>query len=205
VPGCGAAKAGGGKRRQIQLPIPWHFDNAKKLGATVCKIYAGFSSGTEPELAANKITIHLQANQMPELLTPRRQIQNWAGRVNQAGRLANKGAVKAAKAFCSPSLFLDHDCSISNRWFFPGEASTKQVLIQDPGLMDLTECELEGISGGGWFRDLTGIGTPKFLKKLDDKVNELPGGWFGLIATIYSGGAVGGVGGAVGAGLTHMH
>jgi hypothetical protein len=30
----------------------------------------------------------------------------------------------------------------------PGEASTKQVLIQDPGLMELTECELEGISGG---------------------------------------------------------
>jgi hypothetical protein len=86
-----------------------------------------------------------------------------------------------------------------------GEASTKQVLIQDPGLMELTECELEEISGGGWFRDLTGIRTPTFLKKLDDKVNELPGGWFGFIATIYSGGAVGGVGGAVGAGLTHMH
>jgi hypothetical protein len=85
------AKAGGGKRRQIQLPISWRFDNAKKLGAAVCKIYAGFSSGIEPELAANKITIDLQANQMPELLTPRSQIQNWAGRVNQAGRPANKG------------------------------------------------------------------------------------------------------------------
>jgi hypothetical protein len=39
---------------------------------------------------------------MPELLTARRQIQNWAGRVNQAGRLANKGAVKAALA--SPAV-----------------------------------------------------------------------------------------------------
>ncbi|MFM8275516.1 MAG: hypothetical protein ACKN89_00765 [Cyanobium sp.] len=89
--------------------------------------------------------------------------------------------------------------------FLAGEASTNQVLIQDPGLMELTECELEGISGGGWFKKAFGISTPKFLKKLDDKVNELPGGWLGLIATIYSGGAVGGVGGAAGAGLTHMH
>ena len=49
------AKAGGGKRRQIQLPIPWHFDHAKKIGEVVCKIYDDFSSGIEPELAANKI------------------------------------------------------------------------------------------------------------------------------------------------------
>ena len=49
------AKAGGGKRRQIQLPIPWHFDHAKKIGEVVCKIYDDFSSGIEPELAAKKI------------------------------------------------------------------------------------------------------------------------------------------------------
>jgi hypothetical protein len=86
-----------------------------------------------------------------------------------------------------------------------GEVSTNQVLIQDPGLMELTECELEGISGGGWFNDLTGLRTPKFLKKFDDAVNRLPGGWLGLIATVYSGGAVGGLKGAIGAGLAHMH
>jgi len=50
------AKAGGGKRRQIQLPIPWHFDNAKKIGAAVCKIYDDFSNGIEPEQAAKTIT-----------------------------------------------------------------------------------------------------------------------------------------------------
>ena len=50
------AKAGGGKRRQIQLPIPWHFDNAKKIGEAVCRIYDDFSSGIEPELAAKKIS-----------------------------------------------------------------------------------------------------------------------------------------------------
>ena len=49
------AKAGGGKRRQIQLPIPWHFDHAKKIGEAVCRIYADFSSGIEPEQAAQKI------------------------------------------------------------------------------------------------------------------------------------------------------
>ncbi|MCP9792442.1 hypothetical protein KBZ20_10105 [Vulcanococcus limneticus Candia 3F8] len=50
------AKAGGGKRRQIQLPIPWHFDHAKKIGEAVCRIYDDFSSGIEPEQAAKKIT-----------------------------------------------------------------------------------------------------------------------------------------------------
>ena len=50
------AKAGGGKRRQIHLPIPWHFDNAKKIGDAVCRIYEDFSSGVEPEQAAKKIT-----------------------------------------------------------------------------------------------------------------------------------------------------
>jgi integrase len=50
------AKAGGGKRRQIQLPIPWHFDHAKKIGEAVCRIYDDYSRGIEPELAAKKIT-----------------------------------------------------------------------------------------------------------------------------------------------------
>ncbi len=49
------AKAGGGKRRQIQLPIPWHFDHAKKIGEAVCRIDDDFSSGIEPEQAAKKI------------------------------------------------------------------------------------------------------------------------------------------------------
>ena len=51
------AKAGGGKRRQIQLPIPWHFDHAKKIGEAVCRIYDDFSSGIEPEQAAKKIAL----------------------------------------------------------------------------------------------------------------------------------------------------
>ena len=51
------AKAGGGKRHQLQLPIPWHFDNAKKIGEVVCKIYDDFSSGIEPDLAAKRIAI----------------------------------------------------------------------------------------------------------------------------------------------------
>ena len=86
-----------------------------------------------------------------------------------------------------------------------GEGSADKLFIQAPGLMELSDFELECVSGGGWFKETFGFSTPKFLKKLDDKVNELPGGWLGLIATIYSGGAVGGLGGAVGAGLTHMH
>jgi hypothetical protein len=76
-----------------------------------------------------------------------------------------------------------------------GEASTKQVLIKAPGLMELTECELEGISGGGWFRDLTGIRTPKFLKDLDDSVRaKVPGGWVGVVGKVI-GMAYGGGGG----------
>ena len=68
------AKAGGGKWRQIQLPISWRFDNAKKLGAAVCKIYAGFSSGIEPEQAAKTITYTSGSDHRPRLLTPKRRI-----------------------------------------------------------------------------------------------------------------------------------
>lgn len=49
------AKAGGVKWRQIHLPIPWHFENAKKIGDAICRIYEDFSSGIEPEQAAKKI------------------------------------------------------------------------------------------------------------------------------------------------------
>ena len=49
------AKAGGGKRRQLQLPIPWHFDHAKKIGEVACRIYDDFNSGIEPVPAAKKI------------------------------------------------------------------------------------------------------------------------------------------------------
>ena len=48
------AKAGGGKRRQIQLPIPWHFEHARKIGAAVSSIYDDFSSGIEPEQAVKE-------------------------------------------------------------------------------------------------------------------------------------------------------
>ena len=59
--------------------------------------------------------------------------------------------------------------------------------------IELSEDDLIQIQGGGWFKKLTGISTPKFLKDLDDRVNQKPGGWFGVIAkavaTYYSGGS----------------
>jgi hypothetical protein len=46
--------------------------------------------------------------------------------------------------------------------------------------MYLTQFEVENVVGGGWFKKLTGISTPKFLKKIDDWVNEnVPSGWLG--------------------------
>ena len=51
----GLGAHGAPRLRQIQLPIPWHFDHAKKIGEAVCKIYDDFSSGIEPELATKKI------------------------------------------------------------------------------------------------------------------------------------------------------
>ena len=60
-------------------------------------------------------------------------------------------------------------------------------------LIELSEDDLQAIQGGGWFQQLTGISTPKFLKDLDDRVNQKPGGWLGIIAkavvTYYSGGS----------------
>ena len=48
--------------------------------------------------------------------------------------------------------------------------------------MYLTQFEVENVVGGGWFKKLTGISTPKFLKSIDDWVNEnVQGGWFGVL------------------------
>ncbi len=61
-------------------------------------------------------------------------------------------------------------------------------------LIELSEDDLKGIQGGGWFKKLTGISTPKFLKDLDDRVNERPGGWVAIfgkaIVSYYSGGTL---------------
>ncbi|MDB9421119.1 hypothetical protein [Microcystis aeruginosa] len=58
--------------------------------------------------------------------------------------------------------------------------------------MYLTQFEVENVVGGGWFKKLTGISTPKFLKNIDDWVNEnVQDGWLGVaigIGTIASGG-----------------
>jgi hypothetical protein len=60
-------------------------------------------------------------------------------------------------------------------------------------LIELSEDDLQGIQGGGWFNRLTGLSTPKFLKDLDDRVNQKPGGWVGVIGkalvSYYSGGS----------------
>ena len=73
-------------------------------------------------------------------------------------------------------------------------ASTEKTIIEAPQLMELSELDLAAISGGGWFKKLTGISTPSFLKKADDKVREkVPGGWAGVaagVATLASGGTV---------------
>lgn len=54
-------------------------------------------------------------------------------------------------------------------------------------LIELSEFDLETISAGGWFKNLTGISTPKFFKNLDDKVREkVPGGWAGVAAGVAS-------------------
>jgi hypothetical protein len=50
------------------------------------------------------------------------------------------------------------------------------------GFAELSNLESESIVGGGWFKRLTGISTPSFLKKLDDVVREnIPGGWLTVI------------------------
>ncbi len=57
--------------------------------------------------------------------------------------------------------------------------------------MELSELDLETIVGSGWFKKLTGISTPSFLKKVDDVVNESVG-WDGLIVGTAIGIASGG-------------
>jgi hypothetical protein len=59
---------------------------------------------------------------------------------------------------------------------------------------ELSQLEMEAILGGGWFRKLTGIRTPSFLRKLDDWVHD-HGGWFsvvGKVIDVYGGGGGGG-------------
>lgn len=47
-----------------------------------------------------------------------------------------------------------------------------------PLFTNITVSEQEKISGGGWFKKLTGISTPKVLTDLDESVREkVPGGW----------------------------
>ncbi|MCC5618716.1 hypothetical protein LC605_27235 [Nostoc sp. CHAB 5836] len=50
-----------------------------------------------------------------------------------------------------------------------------------PLFTDITVSEQETISGGGWFKKLTGISTPEVLTDLDKTVREeYPGGWVGV-------------------------
>jgi hypothetical protein len=61
-------------------------------------------------------------------------------------------------------------------------------------IIELSDGDLQAITGGGWFKKLTGISTPKFLKKIDDKVREkVHGGWYGVaggVLTVASGGSI---------------
>ena len=66
-------------------------------------------------------------------------------------------------------------------------ASTAKTTIEAAHLMELSELDLATISAGGWFKKLTGISTPRVLKKLDDNVRQnVPGGWLGVAAKVYS-------------------
>ena len=51
--------------------------------------------------------------------------------------------------------------------------------------MYLTQFEVENVVGGGWFKKLTGISTPSFLKKVDQTVrNVVPGGWVTVVRSV---------------------
>lgn len=58
----------------------------------------------------------------------------------------------------------------------------KEKNMKDLSLFtDITVSEQETISGGGWFKKLTGISTPEVLQDLDKTVRkEVPGGWVGV-------------------------
>ena len=63
--------------------------------------------------------------------------------------------------------------------------TAQTTTIESPQLIELSEVDLATISAGGWFKKLTGISTPKFLKKLDDNVRKnVKGGWFGVAGTV---------------------
>ena len=50
---------------------------------------------------------------------------------------------------------------------------------------ELSDSDLEKIVGGGWFKKLTGISTPKFLKNIDRAVRKhIPGGWWTVLEAI---------------------
>ncbi|WP_414512154.1 hypothetical protein [Nostoc sp. PCC 9305] len=50
-----------------------------------------------------------------------------------------------------------------------------------PLFTDINVSEQETISGGGWFKDLTGISTPEVLQDLDKTVRKkVDGGWVGV-------------------------
>lgn len=45
-------------------------------------------------------------------------------------------------------------------------------------LIELSNSELEAVIGGGWFKRLTGISTPSWLRRIDQTVRGVvPGGW----------------------------
>ncbi len=47
-----------------------------------------------------------------------------------------------------------------------------------PHVMELSELELATVAGSGWFKRLTGISTPRFLKRFNDAMRAaVPGGW----------------------------
>lgn len=63
-----------------------------------------------------------------------------------------------------------------------------------PLFTEITVNEQETISGGGWFKDATGISTPQPLVDLDESVRDkYPGGWVGLVIDVVT--TVGGGGG----------
>jgi hypothetical protein len=53
-------------------------------------------------------------------------------------------------------------------------------------IIELSDGDLQAITGGGWFKKLTGISTPKFLKKIDQTVRKVvPNGWKGVITKLF--------------------
>ena len=66
-------------------------------------------------------------------------------------------------------------------------ASTEKTTIETPQLMELRELDRATTSAGGWFKKLTHISTPSFLKKLDDNVrNNLNSGWLSVAGSVLS-------------------